>query len=161
MNNLIDLATSKPLLSLSLISFILLSYILNRIGRREKDLPPGPPTLPIIGNLHQIPLSQPYIKFTEWSKEFGEIYSLKLGPSTMIVLNDAKSVKDLLDGKSGVYSDRAPHWVGRHLITNNNNMLMVALSLKILRYHILIIQISLNTVNIGKPYERLFTVVSV
>jgi hypothetical protein len=26
-----------------------------RIGRREKGLPPGPPTVPILGNLHLFP----------------------------------------------------------------------------------------------------------
>jgi hypothetical protein len=25
-----------------------------RIGRRPKDLPPGPPTIPILGNLHLV-----------------------------------------------------------------------------------------------------------
>jgi hypothetical protein len=29
-------------------------YRLLRIGRRPKDIPPGPPTLPILGNLHLV-----------------------------------------------------------------------------------------------------------
>jgi hypothetical protein len=28
--------------------------LLCRIGRRPKDLPPGPPTVPILGNLHLV-----------------------------------------------------------------------------------------------------------
>lgn len=32
-------------------------YTLSQVGRREPALPLGPPTVPILGNLHQIPLT--------------------------------------------------------------------------------------------------------
>jgi hypothetical protein len=44
-----------PITVLAVILFAV--YKLLSMGKREKGLPPGPPTLPILGNLHQIPLT--------------------------------------------------------------------------------------------------------
>jgi hypothetical protein len=39
---------------------------------RRKNLPPGPRRLPLIGNVHQLPVQSPWITFGEWSKKYGE-----------------------------------------------------------------------------------------
>ena len=39
---------------------------------RKRRTIPGPPRLPILGNMLQIPkVIVPYVKFTEWSREYG------------------------------------------------------------------------------------------
>ncbi|KAG8939724.1 hypothetical protein FRC03_006108 [Tulasnella sp. 419] len=42
-----------------------------KIGVREPHLPPGPPIVPLLGNLHILPLKNAYLKFTEWAKQYG------------------------------------------------------------------------------------------
>ncbi|MCJ1231328.1 hypothetical protein MMC12_008005 [Toensbergia leucococca] len=58
-----------------------------------------------------------HLQLTEWAKQYGGIYSLKLGPVTAIVLTDRRLVKDLIDRKSLIYSDRPPSYVAHHLIS--------------------------------------------
>lgn len=46
---------------LVLLVFFLLFKVL-RIGSRESSLPPGPPTLPILGNAHLLPSRDLHLK---------------------------------------------------------------------------------------------------
>ncbi|KAL0954810.1 hypothetical protein HGRIS_003756 [Hohenbuehelia grisea] len=76
------------------------------IGKRQRGLPPGPPTVPILGNLHVFPTEFAHFKFTEWAKIYGEIYSLKIGPGTAVVLSSMAAVKELMERRSGSTADR-------------------------------------------------------
>ncbi|KAJ7767964.1 cytochrome P450 [Mycena maculata] len=82
------------------------ALFLRTVGAREKGLPPGPPTIPLLGNLHIFPTEFAHYKFTEWARKYGGVYSLKLGPGTAIVISDAAAVKELMDRRSGTTGDR-------------------------------------------------------
>ncbi|AEO60480.1 hypothetical protein MYCTH_2120504 [Thermothelomyces thermophilus ATCC 42464] len=72
-------------------------FRLSRVGRRPKGCPPGPPTLPILGNLHQIPKKNAHVQFKKWADEYGPIYSLILG--TIVTI------------RSGIYSSRPEAYI--------------------------------------------------
>ncbi|KAJ7580165.1 cytochrome P450 [Mycena floridula] len=105
----------------------ILKKLLN-IGKREKGLPPGPPTLPVLGNLHIFPHEFAYYKsvslqLTEWAREYGEIYSLKLGPGTAIVISSASVVKELMDKRSASTADRPANYLG-HAVNGGRNIVL-------------------------------------
>ncbi|PQE33784.1 cytochrome P450 protein [Rutstroemia sp. NJR-2017a WRK4] len=86
---------------------------LRTIGRRPKDYPPGPPTLPLIGNLHQMPGKNGHLQFQKWAQEYGPVYSLMIGTKVMIVLSSDQAIKDLLDKRSNIYSSRPEMYLGQ------------------------------------------------
>ena len=49
---------------------LLLLYSVFR-NKKTQSLPPGPPSLPIIGNAHLIPKEKSYLAFSSWSKQYG------------------------------------------------------------------------------------------
>ncbi|KAK5459648.1 hypothetical protein LTS15_003777 [Exophiala xenobiotica] len=110
-----------------LILFVLVVLVLRilRIGRRPKGYPPGPPTIPILGNYHLFPHKDVHLQFQKWAKQYGPIYSIILGTKTLVVLSSANAVKDLLDKKSGIYSDRQEMYVGQTLCSGDLRMLMM------------------------------------
>ena len=51
--------------------------------------------LPLIGNLLQLKEKKPYKTFTEWAEQYGPVYSVQTGASTLIVLNTADVAKEV------------------------------------------------------------------
>ncbi|EXJ87561.1 hypothetical protein A1O3_04521 [Capronia epimyces CBS 606.96] len=90
-------------------------YRVLRIGRRDPRLPPGPPTVPVLGNAHLIPTTGIGLKFQEWVQKYGPIYSLKVLDSTIVVISDPQIVGQLLDKKGAIYSDRPENAVAMHV----------------------------------------------
>lgn len=66
-------------------------------------------------------------RFTEWAKQYGEIFSLKVGPSTAIVLTSPRLVRQLLDKKSAIYNHRPPSHVG-DIIAGGDHLLLMQYS---------------------------------
>ncbi|KAI9928666.1 hypothetical protein ASPWEDRAFT_36431 [Aspergillus wentii DTO 134E9] len=94
-------------------------------GHRTKDMPPGPPTLPFIGNVHLIPKSYTHIQFTEWARKYGGLYMLKVGHSNIAVVTDRRIVKEVVDRKSALYSHRPHSFVSHELITKGDHLLVM------------------------------------
>lgn len=104
---------------------VLVLWRVSKIGRRPKNYPPGPPTLPLIGNLHQIPETKRHIQFEIWAREYGPIYSLMLGSDVMIVLNSDQAVKDLIDKRGVIYSSRPRFYVAQDIISGGLRVLFM------------------------------------
>ncbi|PSN67689.1 cytochrome P450 [Corynespora cassiicola Philippines] len=81
------------------------------VGRRPAGLPPGPRTLPLIGNLHLMPTHKPYKVFAEWGKKYGSIYSIMVGSSPLILVQSHKIAKELLDKRGAIYSSRPDMYI--------------------------------------------------
>jgi cytochrome P450 len=102
-----------------------LAYRVSKVGRRPAGYPPGPPTLPIIGNLHLMPKEKPHLQFQKWAEEYGPVYSLILGTKVMVVLSSDQAIKDLLDKRSGSYSSRPDMYLGQVVSGGLRMLLMV------------------------------------
>ncbi|KDQ53894.1 hypothetical protein JAAARDRAFT_197004 [Jaapia argillacea MUCL 33604] len=69
-------------------------------------LPPGPPGLPLIGNLFDVPKDYMWLKFEEHSKTYGDVVTLRVLGKTIILVSSAEAASELLDKRSSIYSDR-------------------------------------------------------
>jgi len=95
---------------LILLLFILAIISLLKKGSSWNDnspnLPPGPRTIPILGNLHMMDLKRPYRTMIELSKEYGPVFRIKLGFQEMVVLTGYETVKEALVDQADAFADR-------------------------------------------------------
>ena len=97
----------------------------SKVGRRPKNCPPGPPTLPLIGNLHQMPKKDGHLQFQKWAQEYGPVYSLILGTQIIVVLSSDQSVKDVLDRRGVIYSSRPVRYIAQECISQGHRVVLM------------------------------------
>ncbi|MEE6509282.1 hypothetical protein FKM82_025242 [Ascaphus truei] len=86
-------------------------YILNVLSSwteiKDKNFPPGPRCLPLIGNLHIIDLKKPHQTLMKLSKIYGSVFSIQMGMKKMVVLAGYETVKDALVNHAEEFGGRA------------------------------------------------------
>ncbi|XP_067427297.1 cytochrome P450 2K1-like [Thunnus thynnus] len=78
------------------------SFTSQEIGRE----PPGPRSLPLLGNLLQLDLKRPYKTLCELSKKYGSVFTVYLGTKKVVVLAGYKTVKEALVSYAEEFGDR-------------------------------------------------------
>ncbi|XP_076921469.1 cytochrome P450 Tp4149-like [Bidens hawaiensis] len=77
-----------------LISVICFKWVSFRL-KMKKKLPPSPPKLPIIGNLHQLG-SSPHRSFQALSQKHGPLMLMHFGSVPMLVASSAEAAKEIM-----------------------------------------------------------------
>ncbi|KAG1896118.1 cytochrome P450 [Suillus fuscotomentosus] len=72
--------------------------------------PPGPNSLPIIGNILDITPKELWLTAFKWARIYGPITHIRIFNQSLIFLNTPKVVFDLLDRRGSIYSDK-PHLI--------------------------------------------------
>ncbi|KAK2376441.1 cytochrome P450 CYP736A12 [Trifolium repens] len=98
-------STSITILVFLLFTFIYLLFKLF-LNPKHKTKPPGPPTLPIIGNLHVLG-KLPYRKLQSvLSEKYGPIMFLQLGQIPTIIISSSKAAESFLKTQDIVFASR-------------------------------------------------------
>ncbi|PIN11548.1 Cytochrome P450 CYP2 subfamily [Handroanthus impetiginosus] len=100
---------------------IVFIHLLRKTKSAKALNPPGPPRLPLIGNLHQIYSCKNLHEFLwQLSKKYGPIMYLKLGSMPLVVVSSVKLAKEVLKTQDHLFCNR-PNFVGLQKLSYNNS----------------------------------------
>ncbi|XVF44478.1 hypothetical protein PTKIN_Ptkin02bG0125900 [Pterospermum kingtungense] len=87
----------------------------------HRNLPPSPPSIPILGHLHLIkpPIHRAFLNL---SKNYGSMISLKYGSRLVIVVSSPSAIEECFTKNDIVLANRPHLLMGKHLGYNYTNM---------------------------------------
>ncbi|KAH7520264.1 hypothetical protein FEM48_Zijuj08G0125600 [Ziziphus jujuba var. spinosa] len=106
---------------LSLITFFFAFKFFIKTKTPHKNLPPSPPSLPIVGHLHLLkhPVHRTYHRL---SQKYGPIFSLWLGSRRVVVVSSASAVHECFTKNDIVLASRPALHIRKHLTCNSTVM---------------------------------------
>ncbi|KAK8992038.1 hypothetical protein V6N11_044930 [Hibiscus sabdariffa] len=112
--------SSNPLF-LSLILLLPLFLWLKLAKGRKLNLPPSPPKLPIIGNIHQLG-KLPHRALRDLSNKYGSLLLLRLGYNPTLLVSSADMVREMVKSHDIAFSDRPKTAAVKHLLYESKGM---------------------------------------
>ncbi|KAF5391109.1 hypothetical protein D9757_003068 [Collybiopsis confluens] len=115
------------ILTSALISVLFLLYHRRVVSKYDRlSIPPGPPGNIFSGVKNQLSPS-PWLKYAQWAEHYkSPVISFWVYNRRTIVLNDHKSIRDLLDMRANSYSDRPKSWMYHDLCGRGNTVFNIS-----------------------------------
>ncbi|XP_072130572.1 cytochrome P450 2C44-like isoform X2 [Mobula birostris] len=89
-----------------LLSVLLLARFFLNNQRQTGRLPPGPPALPIIGNLFQLDFKAPHKSLIKLSEQYGPVFTFWFSSFPAVVVCGAEAIREALIGHGHDFSGR-------------------------------------------------------
>ncbi|KAG7441817.1 cytochrome P450 [Guyanagaster necrorhizus] len=94
---------------------------------RRLSLPPGPRGSFFLGVKNRLASSAPWKQYAQWASHYGSsVISFLIYNRRVIVLNDSKSVHDLLDKRANIYSDRPKAWMYHEICARGKSVFNIS-----------------------------------
>ncbi|KAG8918529.1 hypothetical protein FRC01_001808, partial [Tulasnella sp. 417] len=76
------------------------------LTRKNLPHPPGPPGLPLLGNILDMPTSKFVLTYSKWGEKYGPLTWCIVPGQTILIINGFEEAKELLEKRGNIYADR-------------------------------------------------------
>ncbi|XP_019615816.1 PREDICTED: cytochrome P450 2U1-like [Branchiostoma belcheri] len=93
-------------------AFIVACFLL----KPRRNLPPYPAgRVPVLGHLLALGRA-PHLKLTAWRRQYGDVFTVRMGMEDVVVLNGYAAVKDALVDRSELFASRPPNYLADAMV---------------------------------------------
>ncbi|XP_015256135.1 PREDICTED: cytochrome P450 2F2-like [Cyprinodon variegatus] len=93
--------------SVFLLSLCVFFLLFQLQPRRPKNFPPGPPSVPLLGNLLSLNIKDPLNDIERLRQSYGNVYSLFFGLKPVVIINGFKAMREAMVIKAADFAGRA------------------------------------------------------